>query len=415
MVACASVLTADGYATRVWMAVRAIRAVQGRGASSPIVISFESVRGLRDRDKVMRAKKRALELGARLFLFPLLPKKLPRAFQLNLAWCAAVIRVLCRLYRTNIIHAQSHAAAGATAQAVRNDRARQMVFDVHGVDIEERLADGRLVEGSVEHRQRRTAEQKAVRRANYILAVTKPLAERMAALASQARRRVRIVPCVLNLECAVGTRDSFRQATRAQLGIGSAPCVLYLGSASAWQQPRLILELFSELQNSMPDAILLIVTGDVDFFANMSRACGIPSSRLRIVTSSHSEVSRYIACGDVGLLLREATIVNRVASPTKFAEYLSMGVPVVVSDVLEDCAAIVSKYRVGVTVGCEEVTSSVAASVASLLRLSVSDREAMAQRCEAAVHEAMSFETVLPVYRELYAPCTTPADGGWAT
>jgi len=38
-----------------------------------------------------------------------------------------------------------------------------------------------------------------------------------------------------------------------------------------------------------------------------------------------NEMGRALACGDVGILLREENPVNASACPTKFAEYLACG------------------------------------------------------------------------------------------
>jgi glycosyltransferase involved in cell wall biosynthesis len=50
---------------------------------------------------------------------------------------------------------------------------------------------------------------------------------------------------------------------------------------------------------------------------------------------------------DVGLLIRGDDLVNRVAAPTKFAEYLACGLPVVVSRGVGDTESVVRTYGVG--------------------------------------------------------------------
>ncbi len=54
---------------------------------------------------------------------------------------------------------------------------------------------------------------------------------------------------------------------------------------------------------------------------------------------------------DHGLLVREPTVTNSVASPTKFAEYLCCGLPVIISDHLGDFTALVESERLGIVVG----------------------------------------------------------------
>ncbi|HRN37811.1 MAG TPA: hypothetical protein PLL18_12975, partial [Flavobacteriales bacterium] len=50
---------------------------------------------------------------------------------------------------------------------------------------------------------------------------------------------------------------------------------------------------------------------------------------------------------DHALLIREDAITNRVASPTKFAEYLACGLPVVISPYIGDFSGEVDRERLG--------------------------------------------------------------------
>jgi glycosyltransferase involved in cell wall biosynthesis len=49
----------------------------------------------------------------------------------------------------------------------------------------------------------------------------------------------------------------------------------------------------------------------------------------------------------VGLLLREDTLTNRVASPVKFAEYLRCGLPVILTPYIGDFYGLVRSEDVG--------------------------------------------------------------------
>jgi len=61
----------------------------------------------------------------------------------------------------------------------------------------------------------------------------------------------------------------------------------------------------------------------------------------------HSEVTSVLAACDMGVLIREDSVTNQEASPTKFAEYLSAGLPVIISENLGDYSTFVRKYNCG--------------------------------------------------------------------
>jgi hypothetical protein len=59
------------------------------------------------------------------------------------------------------------------------------------------------------------------------------------------------------------------------------------------------------------------------------------------------KVFKYLSIGDYGLIIREHSITNEVASPTKFAEYLSAGLKVLISESIGDFSTFVKSKRCG--------------------------------------------------------------------
>lgn len=66
-------------------------------------------------------------------------------------------------------------------------------------------------------------------------------------------------------------------------------------------------------------------------------------SNYTLLTVPHDKVSKYLMAADIGFSLREKSVVDRVASPVKFAEYLRCGVGAACTDNIEDISSLVSK------------------------------------------------------------------------
>jgi hypothetical protein len=70
--------------------------------------------------------------------------------------------------------------------------------------------------------------------------------------------------------------------------------------------------------------------------------------RVEVKWLDHAQVQEALNGCDYGIMVREDTITNRVASPTKFAEYLSSGLRIITSEGLGDFSELVSKEGAGV-------------------------------------------------------------------
>ena len=403
-----TMLSEDGYSVRVAMATRGVVAVQKSATPPPVLLCFEALRSLSKRSATKKAVERIRSMGAVPLFVPVLPMRFPFSYRLNSWWAAFVVWVVCRLFSIGIVHAQSHAAALAAARALVRDQSRRMVFDVHGVDVEERQLYGTLDGNSPEYRLRRRNELIAAKRADVIITVSHDLEHFVKGLLTDgghtSRAHFEIIPCVLSFSASPADVAIGRDRARQRLGLASRPCVLYLGGASGWQLPAETVTAFAALRRTTPSAFLLILTGNIETFTKLCQDAGIAADDFAITSCPHREVAEVACAADAALLLRADNIVNRVASPTKFAEYLSMGLPVVITEVLGDFAGIVREFDVGAVVPASNEPELVATALQNLVLSSEDQRCQRRERCIAACREVLSFESILAAYRRIYRP-----------
>jgi len=111
----------------------------------------------------------------------------------------------------------------------------------------------------------------------------------------------------------------------------------YLGGTQKWQGLENFIVASRELDSNF---VSIIVGADVADYQQVGNIIYIPK-----VTKN--EIIEYYSLCDVLVLPRPKHIVTEVAAPTKFAEYVSMGKPVLVTDV-GDAAKLVRKYENGI-------------------------------------------------------------------
>jgi glycosyltransferase involved in cell wall biosynthesis len=139
----------------------------------------------------------------------------------------------------------------------------------------------------------------------------------------------------------------------------------YLGSGAPWQAITQLARVWGAVYALKPGVRFRVVSRD-----HRTRVLGteIPSSSIEFVEAADlGEVARLLSESSLGFVIRPPNLVNRVSFPTKFAEYLAAGVPVVVSDIGWDLSEIVSRTGCGLLVGPSESPHAIARRVESYL------------------------------------------------
>lgn len=130
---------------------------------------------------------------------------------------------------------------------------------------------------------------------------------------------------------------TYRSIIRKELNIGEDETVfLYSGGLHKWQKVDESLKLFEKYYDNYTKGYFIILTFDADSAVKMVNADFHDIHDRVIVRSvSHDIVPMYLNTADIAFLLRDNVVMNAVASPTKLAEYMSCGLPVISTSVGE--------------------------------------------------------------------------------
>ena len=122
---------------------------------------------------------------------------------------------------------------------------------------------------------------------------------------------------------------SHQQPLREALNISDNDVVfVYSGNCQPWQNIHLMLNVINKLTN--PRFKFLILSGQGKRIKRMIRHRGIPDDKIQVISVNPEKLGSYYELAHYGFILRDDILVNRVANPTKLAEYLQYGIiPVV--------------------------------------------------------------------------------------
>jgi hypothetical protein len=142
-----------------------------------------------------------------------------------------------------------------------------------------------------------------------------------------------------------GFDPQLARSKRQALGVEEKEIlIVYSGSAAGWQSADLAACFMERLMESDPKIKLLLLTKAEDQWLNR-----LQRFRQRIIQRwvEPFEVRAFLHAADFGLLVRERSVTNEVASPVKFAEYLSCGLKIIISEGIGDFSAFVKDHKAG--------------------------------------------------------------------
>lgn len=289
-----------------------------------------------------RATRRKIKArDPRAWVLPMVPQM--KRWKQN----TTLLRWVCHRLRPEGIIGRGPFATWMALRMRERGQVKKVCFDGRGAYAAE-WEEYRIINDDALIAQFRPLENEAVNKSDFRLAVSQVLVDHWRErYAYQGDAHV-VIPCTLGSEFRFEEPDD-REATRRELGYAPEDVVLvYSGSTAGWQSFGLLEELLAGILSRQPEVKVLFLSRE-DANNRMLMEC-FPG-RVQVKWLDPAQVQRTLRACDHGILVREGTITNRVASPTKFAEYLSAGLPVIISEGLGDFSALVKEEGSGVVVG----------------------------------------------------------------
>ncbi|MBC7140427.1 MAG: glycosyltransferase family 4 protein [Defluviimonas sp.] len=297
-----------------------------------------------------------------------------------------------RAGRAGMIHARSYIPA-AVALVVHKLTGVPFIFDMRALWPEELITAGRLRRGSVMHRAIVWMERACLRDAAAVVSLTQ------AAVAHLKRaypeelegRRIEVIPTCADL-------GRFTPASTPRRGPAVHGCIGTI--LSGWFRTDWLAAWMTSVAALDPDARFEIVTRDD---AERVREALDPANelarRLSVGPRLSDEMPDAVRGHDLSVMFFTDGLSKKGSAPTRLAEVLGCGLPVVANEGVGDVADIVRKHNVGVIVGGASKDQMEAAFKA--LQTLMQDPE-LPLRCRKAAEEVFSLEAGTAAYARLY-------------
>ncbi len=360
------------------------------------------------RRRMRKTAERAASLGISLITLPAAPSR-ARALWSDGPLLSLLLRLREPVGRDFVIRGRGTAGTHAALDARRVFPGARVIFDCRGAapaEIEEMY--GHSGEDGTSHARAAVqaaidGERKAVTEADHVLCVSQRLADYLATTYGLTPERVTVMPCCVD-SSRFATASQSRDAVRQELGLQDKFVVVYSGALEWYQRPDLSLQIYRAFARLQPNVHLLALTPNASTMRDLCATYGLGDEDATVMALPPNEVARYLSAGDIGLLPRAPSFVNRVASPVKFAEYLACGLPVAITDCVGDYSDLVRREGLGIVLPTQTLDSKWPdpSSLRPFLGAYLAAPANLRSRCQAVAREQLDIDRSSQALTTLY-------------
>jgi len=162
-----------------------------------------------------------------------------------------------------------------------------------------------------------------------------------------------VIPCCADLDLFNYNHinNDEKHALKKQLNIADDKKVItYLGSVGGWYMTKEMFSFVNCLLEQHPEFLMLVLTKDEPAWVREeARQQGISFEKLIITTAPREKMPLYISLSDCSVFFIRPTFSKKASSPTKHAELMGMGVPVICNSI-GDTGTIIEQTKTGLVI-----------------------------------------------------------------
>mgnify|MGYP001273952905 CR=1 FL=1 len=262
-----------------------------------------------------------------------------------------------RIGRYDILHGRVHVPTlmGAIARKFSR-KTPKLLFDIRGFFPEEYVDAGIWPGGGYLYRGAKWVERWLLKESDAFVVLTEKardilFPESRGTGRDRSGRPVEVIPCCVDLSkfpCADGEARNLR---RGELGVNERRVIVYVGSFGGWYLTEELFSFFAAARNHDPKTYILVLSQrDTASIEERARRSGFANSDFGVFNLPPIEIHRYVSAADIAVSLIKNCYSKQASSPTKIAEYLACGVPIIANAGVGDMDELIISRGVGILV-----------------------------------------------------------------
>lgn len=257
----------------------------------------------------------------------------------------------------DILHGRVHVPTLMGALARKFSRRKpELLFDIRGFFPEEYTDAGIWPEDGMLYRSAKRIEKWLMKEADGFVVLTEKarqilFSESLNTSFDKMGRPVEVIPCCVDFRQFPSENIAARSEMRKKLNVEDRKVLAYVGSFGGWYLTNEMLDFFTTARESDSKTFALILTQrDKEAIVQRLYKKGFADSDFLVETVPPSEIAGYLSAADSAISFIKACYSKLSSSPTKIAEYLACGLPIIANSGVGDVDALINENRVGVLI-----------------------------------------------------------------
>ena len=256
---------------------------------------------------------------------------------------------LVRQNKIELVHARGYIAA-TIAMALKRKFGVKMIFDIRGLMAEEYVDSDHWPKGGLRYRVTKAVERRILAATDAVVTLTERIWPIIKEWKGLKGRKVphAVIPCCVDLSF-FKFNEQQRSRLREELDLDDRFTLVYSGSLDGWYLTEETADFFAAIVRKRPDAHLMWLTmGSPERVRQLMSTRGISEDHYSIRAVAPKEMPSYLAAGDVGISFIKRCFSKLASSPTKNAEYLACGLPIVINSGIGDSDGLIQEPFAGI-------------------------------------------------------------------
>ncbi len=299
---------------------------------------------------------------------------------------------LVKKFDVSFIHARSY-VAGIIAFVLKKITAVPYIFDIRGLLADERVDSGDWQKNSITYKIVKFCEKNMLKDSKKIVLLSHKGMKIIEDIAEGSKDKVTVIPTCCNIQLFSPKKASKLDNKNLRF--------VYFGSLGTWYMLSEMLDFFKIAKKMLKNVKFLILTqSDSSIVTKFIKDKHIDGDLIEVRNEAYNRVPQYLEISNISLFFIRPTFSKKVSCPTKFAESLSMGIPVITNSGIGDLDYFINKYSVGtiITNFQKENYEKALMEISEMLE----KKDELQKRCRDLGEKEFSMSSGVNKYKELY-------------